>query len=72
MKKNSLPIQTQKYNKQSVETLSVKYGFTKQFIRQCLRGDRTSLTAITIKDEYKQITRDLESVITKHAHTVSK
>jgi len=72
MKKNSLPVQVQKYNREAVETLSVKYQFSKAFIRQCLRGDRTSLTALSIKDEYKKITKDLDSVILHHKNQINK
>lgn len=72
MKKNSLHAQVQKYNRSAVDTLSVKYQFSKAFIRQCLRGDRTSLTALKIKDEYKEITKDLDSVISRHKNQIIK
>lgn len=45
------------YNTQVVNHLSGKHGFTKRFIRQCLGGERLSLTAHTICKEYKELTK---------------
>ncbi|MBI1838253.1 MAG: hypothetical protein HYR91_13410 [Flavobacteriia bacterium] len=47
--------QARRYNTIAVERLSVKHGFTKRFIRQCISGDRTSQTADTIKKDYKEL-----------------
>jgi len=57
---------TKKYNKFNslvINTLSEKHGFTKQFIRQCLRKDRNSLTSDTIRKEYKQLVKKVENVL---------
>lgn len=45
----------QTYNSEAVTALAVKYGVTEQFVRQCIRGDRTSATADTIKKMYKEL-----------------
>lgn len=41
------------YNTDVIEALINKYGFSSQFIRQCIRGDRNSATADIIRKEYK-------------------
>ena len=52
-----------KYNSQVVNKLSEKYGFTTQYIRQCLRGDRNSLTSDTIRKEYKKLAKEVDTVL---------
>ena len=50
---DKLTNQARRYNPVVVQELADKHGFTKMFIRQCIRGDRTSITAETIAKEYK-------------------
>lgn len=52
-----------RYNPVVVQQLSVKHGFTKIFIRQCLKGDRNSLTADTIRKEYRDLVRKVEDAL---------
>ncbi|AOR29577.1 hypothetical protein FORMB_25600 [Formosa sp. Hel1_33_131] len=52
-----------KFNSQVVNKLSEKHGFTTQYIRQCLRGDRNSLTSETIRKEYKKLAKEVETVL---------
>lgn len=52
-----------KYNPLVVEQLSEKHGFTKIFIRQCLKGDRNSLTADTIRKEYSELEKKVQNAL---------
>ena len=52
-----------KFNSQVVNALSEKHGFTTQYIRQCLRGDRNSLTSDTIRKQYAQLTKEVENIL---------
>ncbi len=45
------------YNAEILNALVEKHGFTKMFIQQCLRGDRNSKTADTIRKEYAALNR---------------
>ncbi len=54
--------QTRRYNTIAVETLSVKHGLTKRFIRQCISGDRTSQTAETVLKGYKELVSKIDAV----------
>ncbi|RQO66869.1 hypothetical protein DBR40_21695 [Pedobacter sp. KBW01] len=61
MNKNSQNRNT--YNTVVISELSSRHGFTKIFIRQCLKGDRNSLSADTIRREYKQLVKKVESAL---------
>lgn len=52
-----------RYNPVVVQQLSEKHGFTKIFIRQCLKGDRNSLTADTIRKEYKDLVKKVTAAL---------
>ncbi len=52
-----------KFNSQVVNALSKKHGFTTQYIRQCLRGDRNSLTSDTIREQYKKLTKEVDNIL---------
>ncbi|HLV51475.1 MAG TPA: hypothetical protein VKY44_05915 [Flavobacterium sp.] len=51
------------YNTEVVNALIEKYGFTKYFIQQCLRGDRNSITADQIRKDYKSMTAPTQEKI---------
>lgn len=53
------------YNVKAIKALVKKYGVTSQYIRQCLRGDRNSITSDKIIKDYKVLTRELENVTEK-------
>lgn len=40
------------YNDEALEALKKKYGYTIDYIRKCLRGDRTGLMADAIIKDY--------------------
>lgn len=56
--------QTRRYNTVVVAELSERYEFTKMFIRQCLSGNRNSLTADRIRKEYKELVKKVENALT--------
>lgn len=51
------------YNTLVVKKLSKKHGFTEYYIRQCLRGDRNSLTSDTIRKQYKELVKKVEETL---------
>ena len=53
----------QSYNAGAIKALVDKHGFTAQYIRQCLRGDRNSITSDTIRKEYNALVKPLEKNI---------
>lgn len=53
------------YNAVAVNALHKKYGLSKQYIRQCLRGDRNNSTADTIRKDYKVLVKEVNAFINK-------
>lgn len=53
------------YNVDAIKALVKKYDLTAQFIRQSLRGDRTSKTSEKIKQDYKQLVKEITAIIEK-------
>jgi predicted ATP-dependent Lon-type protease len=43
------------YNTEILTQLEKKYGFTSDYIRKCLRGDRTGVMPDQIAKEYKTL-----------------
>ncbi len=54
-----------KYNVIAVSAISTKRGISKQYVRQCLKGDKNSVSADIIKKEYYDIVRKIEFLIHK-------
>ena len=54
-----------KYKREILQALEHKYGVTSQFIRQSLRGDRTSDTSIAICDDYKKMETALNKALSE-------
>ena len=52
-----------KFNPLVVEKLSVKFGLSKTYIRQCLNKTRNSFTADTICKEYKKYEHEINNVL---------
>jgi hypothetical protein len=61
--KKDMKVQTRRYNSLVVEKLSTEHGFTKMYIRQCLSGDRDSLTADTIRKQYKELDKKVNEAL---------
>ena len=53
------------YNHIAVKAVSKKWNMTPQYIRQCLRGDRNSLSADTIRADYAALVKEVETLIEK-------
>lgn len=51
------------YNIIAINAISEKRGITKQYVRQCVKGDRNSISADIIKNEYNDIVRKIEYLI---------
>lgn len=43
------------YNTEILRQLEKKYGFTIDYVRKCLRGDRTGVMPDTVAKEYKTL-----------------
>ena len=54
-----------KYKREIIQALEKKYDVTSQFIRQSLRGDRTSDTSIAICDDYKKMETALNKALSE-------
>lgn len=65
MKSKSNVKKNNTYNYTAVSALSKRYGLTKMYIRQCLRGDRNNLTADTIRKDYKALVKEVNELIDK-------
>ncbi len=53
--KKTNPKKRESWNLIVLNKLEEKHGFTKYYIRQCLRGDRNNITADTIRKEYASL-----------------
>ena len=53
----------QTYNAEVIKAISEEYCVTKQFVRQCIRKEKHSLTADTIRKKYIQMNRATEQAI---------
>ena len=42
------------YNEEALEALKKKYGYSIDYIRKCLRGDRNGIMADAIKKDYNE------------------
>lgn len=51
------------YNVFVINAISEKRGISKQYIRQCIKGDRNSISADIIKKEYYDIVRKIDIVL---------
>ena len=57
--------QKKQYNQLVVKRLMKKYGLTKYFIHQSLRGERTSETSEKICKEYTALCTEVDTVLNK-------
>jgi len=51
------------YNIIAVNAISDKLKISKQYVRQCIRGDRNSISADVVKREYYILVRKLEDLL---------
>jgi hypothetical protein len=53
----------QKFNSLVINKLIVKFDLTGFYIRQCLKGERNSLTSDKIRKEYKKLVKKVENAL---------
>ena len=54
------------YNVVAISAIAIKMSISKQYIRQCLRGDNNSISADEIRKEYYALVRKIEELIMKN------
>jgi hypothetical protein len=52
-----------KYNQLAIQQLAKKYNTSIVYVRQCLRGERTSQKAEILQKEYKTLDKSLTEVL---------
>lgn len=61
--KDGLPKHAKRYNTQVINSIAAKRNLNKDFVRQCIRGDRHSETALSIKKEYDELAFQLANIL---------
>ena len=51
------------YNEEFLDALKEKFGFSLDYIRKCLRGDRVGIMPDQIKAEYKALENELKKTV---------
>ncbi|MBP1223755.1 hypothetical protein JOD96_002329 [Flavobacterium sp. 1355] len=51
------------YNQDLLKIIHEKYGFSYDYIRKSIRGDRVGLTSDIIKNEYNVLYREVKNAI---------
>ena len=64
MDKNTIK-KNKSYNVVAVNYISIKWKISKQYVRQCIRGDRNSISADNIKKEYLDLVRKIDKLLSK-------
>lgn len=54
------------YNDVVLNSLINKYGLSKDYIRKCLRGDRTGIMPDTITKEYNTLDKEINKTVQAH------
>ncbi len=52
------------YNVIAVKAISNNLKISKQYVRQCIRGDRNSISADNIKKNYYELVKKIERALT--------
>lgn len=51
------------YNILAIKAISEKFKISKQYLRQCIRGDRNSVSADIIKKEYFDLVKKIDKLL---------
>lgn len=51
------------YNLEALDVLQKRFGFSKDYIRKSLRGDRKGIIPDKLKEEYNRISKKLEGAV---------
>ncbi|MBL7881943.1 MAG: hypothetical protein JNN23_19075 [Chryseobacterium gambrini] len=60
------------YNTVILNVLHAKYGYSIDYIRKCLRGDRTGIMPDEIKAEYKKLENSAQRAIEESSNINQK
>lgn len=63
MKDNKPTNKNQNYNEEILKTLNGLYGYTPDYIKKCLRGDRTGIMPDKLVSEYKRLDKVAKKAI---------
>jgi hypothetical protein len=53
------------YNVIAVKAISEKWNISKQYVRQCVKGDRNSISADNIKRDYLDLVRKIDKLLSE-------
>lgn len=53
------------YNVLAVTAISKKFKITEQYVRQCVKGDKKSINADLIKQEYIELVKKIEKLLSE-------
>ncbi len=53
------------YNVLAVSAISKKFKITEQYVRQCIKGDKKSVSADAIKHEYLILVKKIELLLSE-------
>lgn len=53
------------YNVIAVKAISEKWNISKQYVRQCVKGDRNSISADNIKKDYLDLVRKIDKLLSE-------
>lgn len=62
--KNSIK-KNNSYNVLAVSAVSKKFKISEQYVRQCVKGDKNSISADLIKQEYLILVRKIENILSE-------
>ena len=59
----SIEKRKENWNQDVIKSLADKYDFSGRYIKQIITGDRTPVFADRIKKEYKELKKEIESLL---------
>ncbi|MCO5230176.1 MAG: hypothetical protein M9958_03370 [Chitinophagales bacterium] len=59
------------WNTVAVKTIEQKYGITHIYVRECLRGAPKSILAHKIREDYKRLTNELDSIVQREVAIIA-
>jgi hypothetical protein len=63
MKNNKTRKQYESWHQPALEAVSKKFGVSKRYIREILRGDRNATISETIKREYEKLKIEIDKAL---------
>lgn len=59
------------WNTVAVKTIEKKYGITHIYVRECLRGEPQSELAHKIREDYKRLSEELDSIVQREVAIIA-